>query len=182
MEDYSVECSWRNATDVKTFWLHYSFFWEFSPHCLQNKPAPTATVKTAWAKVQLLTRLFHKRKKGVQAEQVVSGQRGSGSAKRAQEAEASKCQVSTRHAFISSERQWRDLPGLKKALQQTFQQCFGVCRITERCTKVALNTGPRSKGTEQRNLLSFLYSARKRGLVQIVWRTHLGLLKQSQGL
>lgn len=77
---YRVECTLRNATDFKTFWLHYSFFREFALISCRIKQLHSLIwpqmVKAAWAKTQLLTRLFHKWRKGVQAEQVVSERRG----------------------------------------------------------------------------------------------------------
>lgn len=72
-----------------------------------------------------LTRLFHKKGKGVQAKQVVSGGGRRGAKRRHRKQRHSSVRFPQGRPF-TAEWQWHDLPGSKKALQQTFQQRFGV--------------------------------------------------------
>lgn len=74
---------------------------------------------------RLLTGLFHKKGKGVRAEQVVSGGGRRGAKRRHMEQKRPSVRFPQGRPF-TAEWRWHDLPGSKEALQQTFQQRFGV--------------------------------------------------------
>lgn len=74
---------------------------------------------------RLLTGLLHKKGKGVRAEQVVPGGGWRGTKRRCREQKQPSVGFPQGRPF-TAEWQWHDLPGSKEALQQTFQQRFGV--------------------------------------------------------
>lgn len=142
---YSLECMWSSGggqppRQKKLWWLvsqraviwkllgQYWFYSRFPLISLRVSQLHSFSCDSG-SPVQLWTRLFHKKRKGVPAEQVASGQEGVAACKEeAQEAEASKCQVSIRHALFQLNHSGVTFQVQMKALQQTFQPSFGVCR------------------------------------------------------
>lgn len=88
------------------------------------------TVKTAWARLGFWQGCFIRRGKGFKRNRwCLGGKGGLGGRLQRGGTGSRSIQVSgfQKACPFSAERQWRDLPGSKRALQQTFQQSFGVC-------------------------------------------------------
>lgn len=128
---------------------------------------------------QLRTRLFHKKRKGVQAEQVVSGQEGVAACKEeAQEAEASKCQVSIRHALFQLNHGGVTFQVQRRLCDKHSSRALESAGITACCSKVTLNIGPCVFRKKEREICVSLLNRQKMCGAE---GTYLGLLKQSQG-
>lgn len=128
---------------------------------------------------QLWTRLFHRKRKRVPAEQVVSGQEGVAACKEeAQEAEASKCQVSIRHALFQLNHSGVTFQVQRRLCNKHSSRALESAGITECCSKVTMNIGPCVFRKRNGEICVSLLNRQKMCGAE---GTYLGLLKQSQG-
>lgn len=158
------------CSDMKTSWA-VLILQSVSPLSLQFFSCDSGSPAQLW------TRMFHKKRKGVPAEQVVSAQEGVAACKEeAQEAEASKCQVSIRHALFQLNHSGVTFQVQRRLCNKHSSRAVESAGITECCSKVTLNIGPCvfSK-KQQRNLHFFTEPAKD------VWsRGHLPRIAQAK--
>lgn len=101
--------------------LHTVWFW-FSFSCYPSTlKLPTTTVKTIWAWQAF--DCFIRRGEGSERNRWCPGEEGGAAKRRHREQKQPSVRFPQGRPF-TAEWRWRDLPGSKEALQQTFQQRF----------------------------------------------------------
>lgn len=156
---YSLECIWssgggqpprlKSFDDLSHIMPWYENFLD-SPDSTVGFPLISRRINQlhsfscgSGSPAQLWPKLFHKKRKGVPAEQVVSGQEGVAACKEeAQEAEASKCQVSIRHALFQLNHSGVTFQVQRRLCNKHSSRALESAGITECCSKVTLNIGP----------------------------------------